>query len=74
MTPRRTIAALALLVGAAIDFGVYGVPETYFIGRDGRVAYKQTGPATEEILLQKIQELRQKPVAAATVGTTGGAR
>ena len=59
---------------AAINFGVYGVPETYFIGRDGRVAYKQTGPATEEILLQKIQELRQKPVAATTVGTTGGAR
>ena len=59
---------------AAIDFGVYGVPETYFIGRDGRVAFKQTGPVTEEMLMKKIEELRQKPVAAATVGTTDGAR
>lgn len=30
----------------AIDFGVYGVPETFFIGPDGRVAYKQVGPIT----------------------------
>lgn len=30
----------------AIDFGVYGVPETFFIAPDGRVAYKQVGPVT----------------------------
>lgn len=42
----------------AIDYGVYGVPETYFIGRDGRVAYKHTGPVTEDLLLRKIAELR----------------
>lgn len=57
----------------AIDFGVYGVPETYFIGRDGRVAYKQTGPVTEEMLLTKIEELRRAPKPA-TLGMTGGAR
>jgi cytochrome c biogenesis protein CcmG, thiol:disulfide interchange protein DsbE len=28
----------------AIDWGVYGVPETYVIGKDGRVRYKQVGP------------------------------
>ncbi|MFP5354071.1 MAG: redoxin domain-containing protein, partial [Gemmatimonadota bacterium] len=27
----------------AIDYGLYGVPETFFIGRDGRVAYKHVG-------------------------------
>ena len=59
---------------AAIDFGVYGVPETYFIGRDGRVAFKQTGPATEELLMKKIEELRQKPATGPTVGLAGEAR
>jgi cytochrome c biogenesis protein CcmG/thiol:disulfide interchange protein DsbE len=30
----------------AIDYGLYGVPETFFLDAHGRVAYKQTGPAT----------------------------
>lgn len=34
----------------AIDYGVYGVPETYFIDRSGRVAYKQLGPVNRQIL------------------------
>lgn len=38
----------------AIDFGVYGVPETFIIDRNGVIRYKQTGPVTEEILQQKI--------------------
>lgn len=37
-----------------IDWGVYGVPETYVIGRDGRIAYKQIGQLTPEILRDKI--------------------
>lgn len=32
---------------AAIEWGVYGVPETFVIGRDGRIAYKLVGPITE---------------------------
>jgi cytochrome c biogenesis protein CcmG/thiol:disulfide interchange protein DsbE len=31
---------------ASIDWGVYGVPETFLIGRDGRIAYKLVGPIT----------------------------
>ena len=31
---------------AAIDWGVYGVPETFVVGRDGRIAYKLIGPIT----------------------------
>ena len=42
----------------AIDYGLYGVPETFFIGRDGRVAYKHVGPVTEGLLRQKIDSLR----------------
>jgi cytochrome c biogenesis protein CcmG/thiol:disulfide interchange protein DsbE len=29
----------------AIDYGLYGVPETFIIGADGRIARKITGPA-----------------------------
>lgn len=32
---------------AAIEWGVYGVPETFIVGRDGRIAYKQIGPIDE---------------------------
>ncbi len=35
---------------ASIDWGVYGVPETYVIGRDGTIAYKLVGPITVENL------------------------
>ncbi|MGE0562917.1 MAG: DsbE family thiol:disulfide interchange protein [Pseudolabrys sp.] len=30
----------------SIDWGVYGVPETFIVGRDGRIAYKLIGPIT----------------------------
>ena len=33
---------------ASIDWGVYGVPETYLIGRDGTIVYKLVGPVTAE--------------------------
>ena len=33
---------------AAIEWGVYGVPETFIVGRDGRIAYKLVGPITPE--------------------------
>jgi cytochrome c biogenesis protein CcmG/thiol:disulfide interchange protein DsbE len=41
------VAAGADLNGrAAIEWGVYGVPETFVVGRDGRIAYKLVGPIT----------------------------
>ena len=33
---------------AAIEWGVYGVPETFVVGRDARIAYKLVGPVTPE--------------------------
>ncbi|HEX8696739.1 MAG TPA: redoxin domain-containing protein [Longimicrobium sp.] len=42
----------------AIDYGLYGVPETFFIAPDGRVAYKHVGPVTEAVLVQWIEKLR----------------
>jgi len=41
----------------AIDFGVYGVPETFFIGRDGKVASKFVGPIPASVLSQRIDSL-----------------
>ena len=41
----------------AIDYGLYGVPETFFISKDGRVAFKQIGPASEEVLIEWIEKL-----------------
>lgn len=40
-----------------IDYGVYGVPETYIIDKAGVIRYKQIGPITEENLLTKIVPL-----------------
>lgn len=37
-----------------IDYGVYAVPETFVIDREGRIRYKQVGPVTEEALEKKI--------------------
>jgi cytochrome c biogenesis protein CcmG/thiol:disulfide interchange protein DsbE len=48
-----------------IDFGVYGVPETFVIDKMGIIRYKQIGPLTAEALRQTIlplvRELQQSP-------------
>jgi len=41
----------------AIDFGVYGVPETFFIARDGNVASKYVGPIPLGVLTHRIDSL-----------------
>ncbi len=40
-----------------IDYGVYGVPETYVIDKAGVVRYKQIGPITEESLQNTLMPL-----------------
>jgi cytochrome c biogenesis protein CcmG/thiol:disulfide interchange protein DsbE len=42
---------------AAVDYGLYGVPETFFIGRDGTILSRHIGPLTAEDLDQRIAEL-----------------
>lgn len=48
-----------------IDWGVYGVPETFVVDRDGIIRHKQTGPITPEILEKKllplIRQLQTQP-------------
>ncbi|ANK81845.1 MAG: thiol:disulfide interchange protein [Rhizobiales bacterium NRL2] len=47
----------------SIEWGVYGVPETFVIDRDGRIAFKQVGPVTPDVYRDKIgpliEELRK---------------
>ena len=43
-----------------IDYGVYGVPETYVIDRAGTIRYKHIGPVTPGILQAKILPLIQE--------------
>ena len=38
----------------AIDFGVYGVPETYILDRDGRIRFRYAGAVTDDILKTEI--------------------
>ena len=41
----------------AIDFGVYGVPETYVVDSGGHIRYRQVGPLTVEDVERKILPL-----------------
>ena len=43
-----------------IQYGVYGVPETYVIDRDGVIRYKRVGVVTPELLADKILPLVQE--------------
>ncbi len=45
----------------AIEYGVYGVPETYFIAPDGTMAYKHIGPVTPELLDERIEGILTAP-------------
>jgi len=40
-----------------IDFGVYGVPETFVVDKNGVIRYKQIGPLTPEAIERKILPL-----------------
>jgi cytochrome c biogenesis protein CcmG/thiol:disulfide interchange protein DsbE len=43
-----------------INYGVYGVPETYLIDKQGVIRFKQIGPITPEVLRNKIIPLAQE--------------
>ena len=49
---------------AAIEWGVYGVPETFVIGRDGRITYKLIGPITPNNLERVVKPAIEKALAS----------
>ncbi len=59
--------------GTAIRYGLTGVPETFFIARDGTVAHKQVGPVSHDLIVQWIDRLLAEewetgPVESGPVG------
>lgn len=42
---------------AGLDWGVYGVPETFVLNASGVIVFKQIGPMTEEVWREKIAPL-----------------
>lgn len=52
----------------AIDYGLRGVPETFFIGRDGKVAYRHIGAVSEVVLRTQVDALLAATPAEPTVG------
>jgi cytochrome c biogenesis protein CcmG/thiol:disulfide interchange protein DsbE len=49
---------------AAIEWGVYGVPETFVVGRDARIAYKLVGPITADNFDAVLKPQIEKALAA----------
>jgi cytochrome c biogenesis protein CcmG, thiol:disulfide interchange protein DsbE len=45
----------------SIDYGVYGVPETFFIDRRGRIRGKHVGALTDEVFRAQIEPLVREP-------------
>ena len=50
---------------AAIDWGVYGIPESYLVGPDGTILYKKVGPFDERSLTQDLLPAIEKAAAGA---------
>jgi cytochrome c biogenesis protein CcmG, thiol:disulfide interchange protein DsbE len=49
---------------AAIEWGVYGVPETFIVGRDARIAYKLIGQITPDNLVSVLKPQIEKALGA----------
>jgi len=49
-----TLSVMDLDGRVGIDYGVYGVPETYIIDKSGVIRYKQIGPVTPQILSETL--------------------
>jgi len=45
----------------ALGFGVFGIPETFFIGPDGVIEGRHIGPIDEATLVRGIDALRRSP-------------
>jgi cytochrome c biogenesis protein CcmG/thiol:disulfide interchange protein DsbE len=49
---------------ASIEWGVYGVPETFVVGRDARIAFKLIGPITRENIEAVLKPAIEKALTA----------
>lgn len=49
---------------AAIDWGVYGIPETYLLGKDGTIVFKQIGPFSPDSIRDDLLPEIEKALSA----------
>ena len=54
------VSAADLNGRVAIDYGVYGAPETYVIDQNGTIRFKQIGPVTPDVWSKKVLPLVQE--------------
>ena len=45
----------------SVDYGVYGVPETFFVDRRGRIRYKHVGAVTADVFRTHVERLLAEP-------------
>ena len=48
----------------AINWGVYGVPETFLVGKDGKIVYKHVGPLSPDAITGELLPQIEKAIAA----------
>ncbi len=48
----------------SIDYGVYGIPETFVLDTEGKIAYKHVGAVTADILTAQIEAILRRPPRA----------
>ena len=48
----------------AVNYGVWGIPETFFLDREGRITYKHVGAVERQTIIAKVGEARQGIVSA----------
>ena len=41
----------------AVEYGVYGVPETFFVARDGTIRAKHVGALTDSVIRARLEQL-----------------
>jgi cytochrome c biogenesis protein CcmG, thiol:disulfide interchange protein DsbE len=41
----------------SLSYGLYGVPETFFVDGNGRIAFKQIGPVTKDVIDEQVAKL-----------------
>jgi cytochrome c biogenesis protein CcmG/thiol:disulfide interchange protein DsbE len=47
----------------SVDYGVYGVPETFFLDRQGRIRVKHVGAITDDIFRATVDRLLAEPAS-----------
>jgi cytochrome c biogenesis protein CcmG/thiol:disulfide interchange protein DsbE len=49
---------------SALDWGIYGAPETFLVDRNGVIRWKHVGPLTDKIIARELMPALQKSEGA----------